>query len=91
MQTLFKCVQPCKLCLKVYNRAICDPNELNHYEPFTPEVYGETSFELINQMIDQISPIGEDNKFLDLGSGVGQVSQIIKTYMSQFTYIWKRR
>jgi len=58
---------------QVYNRAICDPNELNHYEPFTPEVYGETSFELINQMIDQISPIGEDNKFLDLGSGVGQV------------------
>ena len=57
----------------MYNRAICDPNELNHYEPFTPEVYGETSFELINQMIDQISPIGPDNTFLDLGSGVGQV------------------
>jgi hypothetical protein len=36
-------------------------------------VYGETSFELINQMIDQISPIIPDNKFLDLGSGVGQV------------------
>ena len=58
---------------QVYNKAILNPNELNHYEPFTPEVYGETSFELINQMIDQISPITSENKFLDLGSGVGQV------------------
>ena len=24
--------------LQVYNTAISDPNELNHYEPFTPEV-----------------------------------------------------
>ncbi len=39
------------------------------------QVYGETSFELINQMIDQISPINTDNKFLDLGSGVGQVGE----------------
>jgi len=58
---------------QVYNTAILNPNELNHYEPFTPEVYGETSFDLINQMIDQISPITSENKFLDLGSGVGQV------------------
>ncbi len=43
-------------------------------------MYGETSFELINQMIDQISPIIPDNKFLDLGSGVGQVQYTIKKY-----------
>ena len=59
--------------LQVYNTAISDPNDLNHYEPFTPEVYGETSFDLINQMIDLISPITSEMKFIDLGSGVGQV------------------
>ena len=36
-------------------------------------MYGETSFDLINQMIDLISPITSDMKFIDLGSGVGQV------------------
>jgi len=61
------------ILMQVYNLAIADPAELNHYEPFSPEVYGETSFELINQMIDQLTPITEDNKFIDLGSGVGQV------------------
>ena len=40
---------------------------------FSPEVYGETSFDLINQMIDLISPITSQMKFIDLGSGVGQV------------------
>ena len=60
-------------CPQVYNTAISDPNDLNHYEPFTPEVYGETSFDLINQMIDLISPITSEMKFIDLGSGVGQV------------------
>ena len=50
-----------------------DPNELNHYEAFTPEVYGETSFELICQILDHIQPITGENKFVDLGSGVGQV------------------
>lgn len=35
-------------------------------------MYGETSFELIAQMIDQIDITSED-VFVDLGSGVGQV------------------
>ena len=26
------------ILMQVYNKAISDPNELNHYEPFTPEV-----------------------------------------------------
>jgi len=70
--------RPSRIMLKhilqqVYNTAISDPNDLNHYEPFTPEVYGETSFDLINQMIDLISPITSEMKFIDLGSGVGQV------------------
>ena len=37
------------------------------------QVYGETSFELICQILDKLHPISEDNKFIDLGSGVGQV------------------
>ena len=36
------------------------------------QVYGETSYELICQVIDQIH-ITEDDNFIDLGSGVGQV------------------
>ena len=57
----------------MYNNTIQDPDELNNYEPFTAEVYGETSFELTNQMIDAVSPIDNQTKFIDLGSGVGQV------------------
>lgn len=36
------------------------------------QVYGETSFELICQMIEQIE-ISPEDVFVDLGSGVGQV------------------
>lgn len=36
------------------------------------QVYGETSYELVCQMIDQIE-INKDDVFVDLGSGVGQV------------------
>ena len=37
------------------------------------QVYGETSFELICQILDKLHPISPENKFVDLGSGVGQV------------------
>ncbi|XP_055601875.1 histone-lysine N-methyltransferase, H3 lysine-79 specific isoform X2 [Uranotaenia lowii] len=57
---------------QVYNQAVVEPEKLNQYEPFSPEVYGETSFDLICQMIDQIK-ITADDVFVDLGSGVGQV------------------
>lgn len=56
----------------MYNQAVTDPEKLNQYEPFSPEVYGETSYDLICQMIDQIE-ITNDDVFIDLGSGVGQV------------------
>ncbi|ESO08606.1 hypothetical protein HELRODRAFT_74931 [Helobdella robusta] len=55
-----------------YNRAIEDPDKLNQYEPFSPEVYGETSFELVHELTKVIS-FGEEDIFIDLGSGVGQV------------------
>jgi len=57
---------------QVYNVSVTDPDKLNQYEPFSPEVYGETSFDLICQMIDLIN-ITEDDIFIDLGSGVGQI------------------
>ncbi|KAI4481422.1 hypothetical protein M0804_009542 [Polistes exclamans] len=57
---------------QTYNQAVVEPDKLNQYEPFSPEVYGETSFELICQMIDQVD-VTEDDVFVDLGSGVGQV------------------
>uniref|UniRef100_A0A1Y1MBR3 Histone-lysine N-methyltransferase, H3 lysine-79 specific n=1 Tax=Photinus pyralis TaxID=7054 RepID=A0A1Y1MBR3_PHOPY len=57
---------------QVYNQAVTDPDKLNQYEPFSPEVYGETSYDLVCQMIDQIE-ITQDDIFIDLGSGVGQV------------------
>lgn len=57
---------------QTYNAAVTDPEKLNQYEPFSPEVYGETSYDLVCQMIDQIE-ITSDDVFIDLGSGVGQV------------------
>ncbi|CAG9817009.1 unnamed protein product [Phaedon cochleariae] len=57
---------------QTYNAAVTDPEKLNQYEPFSPEVYGETSYDLVSQMIDQIE-ITADDVFIDLGSGVGQV------------------
>ncbi|KAH9490609.1 hypothetical protein Btru_033812, partial [Bulinus truncatus] len=55
-----------------YNHSVTDPEKLNHYEPFSPEVYGETSFELVEQMIKSIK-FTDSDYFIDLGSGVGQV------------------
>ncbi|KAK3089639.1 hypothetical protein FSP39_005262 [Pinctada imbricata] len=60
------------LLQQCYNAAVEDPDRLNMYEPFSPEVYGETSFELVDQMIQSIK-FTEDDFFIDLGSGVGQV------------------
>lgn len=57
---------------QVYCQSVPEPEKLNQYEPFSPEVYGETSFEFICQMIDEIN-IEREDVFIDLGSGVGQV------------------
>ncbi|PIK45207.1 putative histone-lysine N-methyltransferase, H3 lysine-79 specific isoform X3 [Apostichopus japonicus] len=57
---------------QVYSHAISDPDKLNSYEPFSPEVYGETSFDLVAQMLEHVTLTSED-LFIDLGSGVGQV------------------
>lgn len=48
------------------------PHDLNKYPSFSPEVYGETSYNVVCQLIDHIN-ISADDVFVDLGSGVGQV------------------
>lgn len=53
---------------QVYNRAVTNPDALNSYEPFSPEVYGETSFELVSEVIKH-TRLTENDVFLDLGSG----------------------
>lgn len=60
------------IILKVYNQSVLEPDRLNLYEPFSPEVYGETSFDFVAQMAQE-TDFDEDTVFVDLGSGVGQV------------------
>ena len=56
------------LFFQVYNHSVLEPEKLNNYEPFSPEVYGETSFDLVDQMLKELK-LTEDDVFLDLGSG----------------------
>ncbi len=58
--------------LIIYNRSILDPDKLNHYEPFSPQVYGETSFDLIDSLLKRVE-LADNDVFMDLGSGVGNV------------------
>ncbi|CAD6184405.1 unnamed protein product [Caenorhabditis auriculariae] len=44
----------------------------NHYEPFSSEVYGETSLEQMSLIVEQLK-LGPDDVFVDLGSGVGNL------------------
>lgn len=60
------------LMVLVYNRSIQEPDKLNQYEPFSPEVYGETSFDLIDNLLKRV-PLEKNDIFMDLGSGVGNV------------------
>ena len=55
-----------------YNRAVVEPEKLNQYEPFSPQVYGETSNDLVDQMLKKVA-LKETDVFIDLGSGVGNV------------------
>ncbi|CAF0941917.1 unnamed protein product [Rotaria sp. Silwood1] len=57
---------------QVYSRSVTDPDKLRDYEPFSPSVYGETSPDLIDSILKIIN-LTEDQTFIDLGSGVGNV------------------
>lgn len=50
-----------------------DPKKLRNYKAFSAEVYGEANAGLVNHIIETV-PIREGQVFLDLGSGVGQVT-----------------
>uniref|UniRef100_A0A7E4VW31 Histone-lysine N-methyltransferase, H3 lysine-79 specific n=1 Tax=Panagrellus redivivus TaxID=6233 RepID=A0A7E4VW31_PANRE len=61
------------ICAKAYNRAVDDEKKLNkHYEAFSSQTYGETSYERLRSIIEEIEPKDTD-VFVDLGSGVGQL------------------
>lgn len=53
----------------IYNRSVSEPEKLNQYEPFSPQVYGETSFDLIEQMLMRVNYLKDSDIFVDLGSG----------------------
>jgi H3 lysine-79-specific histone-lysine N-methyltransferase len=62
----------------IYNRAVQEPGKLNQYEAFSPEVYGETGFDIIDQMLTRV-PLSANDIFLDLGSGKRTKAFIFRT------------
>ena len=63
----------------MYNHSVLEPDKLNQYEPFSPEVYGETSFDLVQRMLEQLK-LKEDDVFIDLGSGLYPIMLIKVEY-----------
>ncbi|KAL3072704.1 hypothetical protein niasHS_017678 [Heterodera schachtii] len=62
-----------QIVTRCYNRAVDNEKALNkHYEAFSSQTYGETSFERMRMIIDELRPTERD-VFVDLGSGVGQL------------------
>ncbi|XGW21236.1 hypothetical protein V3C99_004299 [Haemonchus contortus] len=61
------------ICTLSFSRAVSNPQLLNnHYAPFSSGVYGETSYEQMQMIIDQ-TVFRDSDVFLDLGCGVGQL------------------
>ncbi|VDK75523.1 unnamed protein product [Litomosoides sigmodontis] len=62
-----------QICTRAYNRAVDNVHLLNnHYKAFSSQTYGETSFDRMQMIIQEIVPKDRD-VFVDLGSGVGQL------------------
>ncbi|MCP9264205.1 Histone-lysine N-methyltransferase, H3 lysine-79 specific [Dirofilaria immitis] len=62
-----------QICTRAYNRAVDNVHLLNnHYKAFSSQTYGETSFDRMQMIIQEIIPKDRD-VFVDLGSGVGQL------------------
>ena len=61
------------ICCKAYNRSVDNEKKLNkHYPAFSSQTYGETSYERLRSIIEEIQP-KESDVFVDLGSGVGNL------------------
>uniref|UniRef100_A0A915MV22 Histone-lysine N-methyltransferase, H3 lysine-79 specific n=1 Tax=Meloidogyne javanica TaxID=6303 RepID=A0A915MV22_MELJA len=62
-----------QIITRCYNRAVDNEKALNkHYEAFSSQTYGETSYERMQMIIEELKPSQKD-VFVDLGSGVGQL------------------
>lgn len=63
-----------------------DTKKLNKYRAFSSHVYGETGFEIIDEMLNYI-PLDKNDIFVDLGSGVGNVViQVASTIKCKMCY-----
>ena len=56
----------------IYNRAVAEPSKLNQYKQFSPQVYGETGLDIVNELLERVH-LQPSDIFVDLGSGVGNV------------------
>lgn len=56
----------------MYSRSVTDPTKLNRYKGWSEEVYGEFSSSMVSELVEKV-PIRPGDRFIDLGSGVGQV------------------
>lgn len=62
-----------QIITRSYNRAVDNEKALNkHYEAFSSQTYGETSYDRMQMIIEELQP-KEADVFVDLGSGVGQL------------------
>lgn len=60
------------VAVQVYSRSVTDPTKLNRYKGWSEEVYGEFSSSMVSELVEKV-PIRPGDRFIDLGSGVGQV------------------
>ncbi|PIC21738.1 hypothetical protein B9Z55_026466 [Caenorhabditis nigoni] len=68
------------LCDLACQLAIPDPTVLNtQYKGFSNETYGETNIETLQKILDTLD-VKEDDVFIDLGSGVGQLVTFAAAY-----------
>ena len=49
-----------------------DPAKLNQYKAHTAEVYGEFTSSMVTEIVQKV-PVKATDRFIDLGSGVGQI------------------
>lgn len=61
-----------------YQNSVLNPQDLNKYESFSSNVYGETSYEVMNLLWNHLHT-SEEDVFLDLGSGIGQLVMYMAT------------
>ena len=56
----------------IYHRSVLDPAKLNQYKAHTAEVYGEFTSSMVTEIVQKV-PVKATDRFIDLGSGVGQI------------------